>query len=151
MTIRRLLAASAIAALALAAGAPAGSVSILPMTRELGDRMVADPRFKLLTFTGSPSVGWRMKEREHHGEDGALTEIALDLDTAFVQIRNPGTDREPETSTLLRVGSSDISSEEPMKNLLMIDRGNADAMVCDGKSRFLFVFHERDLNFPAGM
>jgi glyceraldehyde-3-phosphate dehydrogenase (NADP+) len=33
------------------------------MTRELGDRMVADPRFKLLTFTGSPSVGWRMKER----------------------------------------------------------------------------------------
>ena len=44
-------------------GAPAGSVSILPMTRELGDRMVADERFKLLTFTGSPSVGWRMKER----------------------------------------------------------------------------------------
>ncbi len=35
-----------------AAGAPAGSVSILPMTRELGDRMVADERFKLLTFTG---------------------------------------------------------------------------------------------------
>ena len=46
-----------------AAGAPEGSVSILPMTRELGDRMVADERFKLLTFTGSPSVGWRMKER----------------------------------------------------------------------------------------
>ena len=46
-----------------AAGVPAGSVSILPMTRELGDRMVADERFKLLTFTGSPSVGWRMKER----------------------------------------------------------------------------------------
>src|SRR4029079_12619919 len=41
------------------AGAPAGSVSILPMTRELGDRMVSDDRFKLLTFTGSPSVGSR--------------------------------------------------------------------------------------------
>jgi len=41
-------------------GLPAGAVSILPMTRELGDRMVADDRFKLLTFTGSPSVGWRM-------------------------------------------------------------------------------------------
>ena len=27
-------------------------VSILPMTRELGDRMVADERFKLLSFTG---------------------------------------------------------------------------------------------------
>src|SRR5207237_8664051 len=45
------------------AGPPAGAVSILPMTRELGDRMVADDRFTLLTFTGSPSVGWRMKER----------------------------------------------------------------------------------------
>ena len=44
-------------------GLPAGAVSILPMTRELGDRMVADERFKLLSFTGSPSVGWRMKER----------------------------------------------------------------------------------------
>jgi glyceraldehyde-3-phosphate dehydrogenase (NADP+) len=44
-------------------GLPKGSVSVLPMTRELGDRMVSDPRFKLLTFTGSPTVGWRMKER----------------------------------------------------------------------------------------
>ena len=33
-----------------AAGVPAGTVSILPMTRELGDRMVADERFKLLTL-----------------------------------------------------------------------------------------------------
>jgi acyl-CoA reductase-like NAD-dependent aldehyde dehydrogenase len=46
-----------------AAGVPEGAVSILPMSRELGDRMVADERFKLLSFTGSPSVGWRMKER----------------------------------------------------------------------------------------
>ena len=45
------------------AGAPEGMVSILPMSRELGDRMVSDERFKLLTFTGSPSVGWAMKER----------------------------------------------------------------------------------------
>jgi len=33
------------------------------MTRELGVRMVEDERFKLLTFTGRPRVGWRMKER----------------------------------------------------------------------------------------
>ena len=44
-------------------GVPAGMVSILPMTREMGDRMVADDRFKLLSFTGSPAVGWRMKNR----------------------------------------------------------------------------------------
>src|SRR5260370_2872799 len=44
-------------------GLPAGAVSILPMSRELGDRMVADDRFQLLTFTGSPSVGLPVKER----------------------------------------------------------------------------------------
>jgi acyl-CoA reductase-like NAD-dependent aldehyde dehydrogenase len=73
-----------------AAGAPAGSVSILPMTRELGDRMVADDRFKLLTFTGSPSVGWRMKERagkkkvvlELGGNAGVIIDKSADLDWA---------------------------------------------------------------------
>jgi glyceraldehyde-3-phosphate dehydrogenase (NADP+) len=73
-----------------AAGPPEGSVSILPMTRELGDRMVADPRFKLLTFTGSPSVGWRMKERagkkkvvlELGGNAGVIVDKTADLDWA---------------------------------------------------------------------
>jgi acyl-CoA reductase-like NAD-dependent aldehyde dehydrogenase len=72
------------------AGAPAGSVSILPMTRELGDRMVADDRFKLLSFTGSPSVGWRMKERagkkkvvlELGGNAGVIVDKTADLDWA---------------------------------------------------------------------
>ena len=72
------------------AGAPAGSVSVLPMTRELGDRMVADPRFKLLSFTGSPSVGWRMKERagkkkvilELGGNAGVIVDRTADLDWA---------------------------------------------------------------------
>jgi len=80
----------AVAEIIEAAGAPAGSVSILPMTRELGDRMVADPRFKLLTFTGSPSVGWRMKERagkkrvvlELGGNAGVIVDRTADLDWA---------------------------------------------------------------------
>jgi acyl-CoA reductase-like NAD-dependent aldehyde dehydrogenase len=80
----------AVAEIIEAAGAPAGSVSILPMTRELGDRMVADPRFKLLTFTGSPSVGWRMKERagkkrvvlELGGNAGVIIDKTADLDWA---------------------------------------------------------------------
>ncbi len=42
---------------------PKGAVSILPMDRETGDMLVTDDRFKLLTFTGSPSVGWGMKAR----------------------------------------------------------------------------------------
>jgi glyceraldehyde-3-phosphate dehydrogenase (NADP+) len=77
-----------------AAGVPAGMVSILPMTRELGDRMVADDRFKLLTFTGSPSVGWRMKERagkkkvvlELGGNAGAIVDATADLDWAARRI-----------------------------------------------------------------
>ena len=72
------------------AGLPEGAVSILPMTRELGDRMVADERFKLLTFTGSPSVGWRMKERagkkkvvlELGGNAGVIIDRTADLDWA---------------------------------------------------------------------
>ena len=71
-------------------GLPQGAVSILPMTRELGDRMVADDRFKLLTFTGSPSVGWRMKERagkkkvvlELGGNAGVIVDKTADLDWA---------------------------------------------------------------------
>jgi glyceraldehyde-3-phosphate dehydrogenase (NADP+) len=33
------------------------------MRRAVGDRLVTDPRFKLLSFTGSPDAGWSMKER----------------------------------------------------------------------------------------
>jgi len=72
------------------AGVPDGAVSILPMTRALGDKMVEDPRFKLLTFTGSPSVGWRMKERvgkkrvvlELGGNAGVIVDETADLDWA---------------------------------------------------------------------
>lgn len=42
---------------------PKGAISILPMDRETGDMLVTDERFKLLTFTGSPTVGWDMKAR----------------------------------------------------------------------------------------
>jgi acyl-CoA reductase-like NAD-dependent aldehyde dehydrogenase len=45
------------------AGVPEGAVSVLPMSREVGDRLVTDERFKLLTFTGSSPVGWAMKAR----------------------------------------------------------------------------------------
>jgi acyl-CoA reductase-like NAD-dependent aldehyde dehydrogenase len=72
------------------AGLPRGAVSILPMPRALGDRMVADERFKLLTFTGSPAVGWRMKERagkkrvvlELGGNAGVIVDRTADLEWA---------------------------------------------------------------------
>jgi acyl-CoA reductase-like NAD-dependent aldehyde dehydrogenase len=76
------------------AGLPDGAVSILPMTRELGDRMVADDRFKLLTFTGSPAVGWSMKERagrkrvvlELGGNAGVIVDRSAGLEWAVKRI-----------------------------------------------------------------
>jgi len=52
---------------------PAGSVSVLPMDRNFGNRMVGDERFKLLSFTGSPAVGWKMKQ------DAGKKKILLEL------------------------------------------------------------------------
>jgi glyceraldehyde-3-phosphate dehydrogenase (NADP+) len=77
----------AVARLIEQAGAPAGSVSVLAMSRELGDRMVTDDRFKVLSFTGSPAVGWDMKARagkkkvvlELGGNAGAIVDESADL------------------------------------------------------------------------
>lgn len=41
---------------------PKGALSILPMDRSIGNWLVTDERFALLSFTGSPAVGWRMNQ-----------------------------------------------------------------------------------------
>ena len=73
---------------------PKGAVSILPMDRPTGDRMVSDERFKLLSFTGSPSVGWKMKAEagkkqvvlELGGNAGAIVDETADLDWAVERL-----------------------------------------------------------------
>ena len=75
------------------AGAPEGAVSVLAMSREVGDQLVTDPRFKLLTFTGSSPVGWAMKARagrkkvilELGGNAGVI--VNRDADVAFAAKR----------------------------------------------------------------
>ncbi len=42
---------------------PKGAVSILPMDRKTGNQLVTDERIALLSFTGSPDVGWEMKRQ----------------------------------------------------------------------------------------
>ncbi len=42
---------------------PKGAFSILPARREGADLFTTDERFKLLSFTGSPEVGWDLKAR----------------------------------------------------------------------------------------
>ncbi|NBV41674.1 aldehyde dehydrogenase family protein [bacterium] len=41
---------------------PDGTFSILPANRDTADRLITDPRTKLISFTGSPAVGWAMKQ-----------------------------------------------------------------------------------------
>lgn len=76
-------------------GLPAGSVSIMPMDRTVGDRLVTDDRFKLLSFTGSPDVGWDMKSRagkkkvvlELGGNAGVAIDESADIDNAVARVR----------------------------------------------------------------
>lgn len=76
------------------AGLPAGALSVLPMTRQTGDRLVTDDRYKLLTFTGSSAVGWSLKARagkkkvvlELGGNAGVIVDETADLDFAARRI-----------------------------------------------------------------
>lgn len=72
------------------AGALPGSLSVLPMSLDVGDRLVTDERFGLLSFTGSAAAGWRMKARagkkrvvlELGGNAAAIVDESADLDHA---------------------------------------------------------------------
>jgi len=44
-------------------GLPKGAVSILPMSRKTGNLLVTDDRISLLSFTGSPAIGWELKKQ----------------------------------------------------------------------------------------
>jgi len=48
--------------MALAAGAPADAISVVPCPGERAELMVRDPRIAFLSFTGSCEVGWHLKE-----------------------------------------------------------------------------------------
>ena len=80
------------------AGLPAGAISVLPMPRQTGDRLVTDPRFKLLTFTGSSAVGWDMKNRagkkkiilELGGNAGVVIDESADVELAARRVAAGG-------------------------------------------------------------
>lgn len=85
------LSALELARIAYSAGLPKGALSILPMDRVTGNQLVTDERFKLLTFTGSPQVGWKMKEMagkkrvvlELGGNAGVVVSVSADLEKAI--------------------------------------------------------------------
>ncbi|ALA60676.1 aldehyde dehydrogenase family protein [Nitrospira moscoviensis] len=75
---------------ALEAGLPPGGLNIVPCDNALAERLVVDPRFKMLSFTGSAAVGWMLKAKsgkkkvtlELGGNAGVIVEPDADLDLA---------------------------------------------------------------------
>src|SRR5215210_5375854 len=73
---------------------PRGAFSILPASRDGADLFTTDDRLKLLSFTGSPSVGWDLKAKagrkkvvlELGGNAAVIVDADADLDHALERI-----------------------------------------------------------------
>lgn len=73
---------------------PEGAFSILPASRDGADLFTTDDRLKLLSFTGSPAVGWDLKARagkkkvvlELGGNAAVVVDQDADLDHALERI-----------------------------------------------------------------
>ncbi len=73
---------------------PPGAFSILPCRRDGADLFTVDERLKLLSFTGSPEVGWQLKRRagkkkvvlELGGNAACVVDADSDLDDAVNRV-----------------------------------------------------------------
>lgn len=73
---------------------PEGAFSILPCSRDGADLFTTDDRLKLLSFTGSPAVGWDLKARcgkkkvvlELGGNAACIVDQDADVDDAVERI-----------------------------------------------------------------
>ena len=73
---------------------PEGAFSILPCPRDAADLFTTDDRFKLLSFTGSPGVGWDLKSKagkkkvvlELGGNAACIVHEDADIDDAIERI-----------------------------------------------------------------
>ena len=74
----------------LAAGFPKKGFSVVPCSGASIERLVRDDRIAMVTFTGSPAVGWPLKERagrkrvvlELGGNAGVIVDQSADLEAA---------------------------------------------------------------------
>jgi glyceraldehyde-3-phosphate dehydrogenase (NADP+) len=75
-------------------GWPKGAFSVLPSSTQAAEPLITDERIKLLTFTGSPAVGWPLKNKagrkrvtlELGGNAGVIVHHDCDLDFAVSRI-----------------------------------------------------------------
>lgn len=84
--------------LACDAGLPDGGLSVLPCTTKTAEPLVTDERIKMLTFTGSPEVGWGLKAKagkkkvvlELGGNAGVIINDDADLEAAALKCAKGG-------------------------------------------------------------
>jgi acyl-CoA reductase-like NAD-dependent aldehyde dehydrogenase len=77
-----------------AAGAPAGTFNVVHCPPELGEKLVRDERLKVLSFTGSDSLGWRLKSMagkkavvlELGGNAPCVVDAGVDLEVVVPRI-----------------------------------------------------------------
>ncbi|PHR93173.1 MAG: aldehyde dehydrogenase [Robiginitomaculum sp.] len=71
---------------------PKGAFSILPCSRDGADLFTVDERLKLLSFTGSPAVGWALKAKSGKKkvvlELGGNAAVVVDADTNLEDAAN---------------------------------------------------------------
>ena len=78
-----------LAEILLEAGAPEGSVNAVACSNEVAEKIVVDDRMRILSFTGSPRVGWYLKSKvpkkkvilELGGNAAAIVEPDANLET----------------------------------------------------------------------
>lgn len=92
------LTALLLAEVLVAAGLPAGQVNFVTCSNDDALPLITDERVKKVTFTGSPAVGWRLKEQcgkkritlELGGNAGCIVHSDADLATAVPMIAMGG-------------------------------------------------------------
>lgn len=83
-----------LAKIILDAGAPPGTFNVVPCKIEVAEQLATDERFKMLSFTGSPGVGWELKNKagkkkvllELGGNAGVIVDRTANLDFAVKRI-----------------------------------------------------------------
>ncbi len=74
----------------LESGVPEGGLSVLPCSGKIAEGMISDPRIRVLSFTGSATVGWQLKKLasdkkvllELGGNAGVVIDSDCDLEFA---------------------------------------------------------------------
>lgn len=88
------LSALKLGAIAMEAGLPAGALNVIPCSADMAEPLITDERVKMLTFTGSPVVGWNLKKRcgrkklvlELGGNAGVIVHSDAEIDYAVERI-----------------------------------------------------------------